>query len=79
MGYLRDISCFLHIIFITPEIITGFIMCLICVQIMEDKLTAREARQNLGELHVALTKEHILEVLKLIWQKEDEDWDLGSD
>tara|TARA_Y100001972_G_scaffold58515_1_gene71787 strand:- start:579 stop:719 length:141 start_codon:yes stop_codon:yes gene_type:complete len=46
---------------------------------MQDKLTAKEARQNLGELHVALPKEHILEVLKLIWQKEDEDWDLGSD
>lgn len=54
-------------------------MCLICVQIAENKLTAKEARQNLGELHIALTKEHILEVLKLIWQKEDEDWDLGSD
>tara|TARA_Y100000310_G_C20331439_1_gene645445 strand:+ start:122 stop:298 length:177 start_codon:yes stop_codon:yes gene_type:complete len=58
-------------------------MCLICVQIRQDKLTAEEARQNLGELYLNMDKEHIHEVLKLIWRKEDEEYlalcDYGSD
>ena len=58
-------------------------MCLICVQIRQDKLTAEEARQNLGELYLNMDKEHIHKVLKLIWQKEDEEYlalcDYGSD
>ena len=48
-------------------------MCLICAQIKEDKLTHKEARRNLGELRNNLTKDHILEVLKLIWEKEDKE------
>ena len=47
-------------------------MCLICAELKKDKLTHREARRNLGELRHNITKEHILEVLKLIWEKEDE-------
>jgi hypothetical protein len=47
-------------------------MCLICAELKKDKLTHREARRNLGELRHNITKEHILEVLKLIWKKEDE-------
>ena len=47
-------------------------MCLICAELKEDKLTHREAHRNLGELRHNITKEHILEVLKLIWEKEDE-------
>ena len=58
-------------------------MCLICVQIEQDKLTTKEARQNLGELSLNMDKKHIHEVLKLIWQKEDEEYeslsDVGSD
>ena len=50
---------------------------------MQDKLTVKEARQNLGELYLNMDKEHIHEVLKLIWQKEDEEYeslsDIGSD
>tara|TARA_R110002124_G_C8505584_1_gene474704 strand:+ start:292 stop:465 length:174 start_codon:yes stop_codon:yes gene_type:complete len=48
-------------------------MCLICAEIKKDKLTHKEARRNLGELRHNITKEHILEVLKLIWKKEDEE------
>ena len=59
------------------------IMCLICVQFKQDKLTIKEARQNLGELYLNMDKEHVHEVLKLIWQKEDEELlalcDYGSD
>jgi len=47
-------------------------VCLICVDLQKDKLTWKEARQNLGETHKKLEKDHILEVLKLIWEKEDE-------
>jgi hypothetical protein len=65
-------------------------MCLICSQLKNNKLTSAEARANLGELYTELDKEHIHEILKLIWQKEDEkndipnwDWedlvDVGSD
>ena len=55
-------------------------MCLICAQLKQDKLTAQEARQNLNELHSGLEKDHIHDLLKLIWRKEDEEgWELGSD
>ena len=58
-------------------------MCLICAELTKNKLTSAEARRNLGEMHTGLKKDHILEVLKLIWQKEDEEderlVDIGSD
>ena len=37
-------------------------MCIICVDLQKDKLTWREARRNLGEVHTKLEKDHILEV-----------------
>ena len=46
-------------------------MCLICVDLTKERLTSREARRNLRETHSTLTKKHILEVLRLIWEKED--------
>ena len=46
-------------------------MCLICVDITKDKLTAREARRNLKETYSTIPKKHVLEVLRLIWKKED--------
>jgi len=58
-------------------------MCLICVELSKNKLTVEEARRNLGELCTDLTKDHVHEVLRLIWQKEDEQYesikDEGSD
>tara|TARA_R110000824_G_scaffold232791_3_gene420960 strand:+ start:4698 stop:4934 length:237 start_codon:yes stop_codon:yes gene_type:complete len=48
-------------------------MCLICIEIEKDKLTTKEARNNLSELRDDMSKEHRLEVLKLIWKKEDEE------
>tara|TARA_R110000851_G_scaffold321679_1_gene487205 strand:+ start:167 stop:373 length:207 start_codon:yes stop_codon:yes gene_type:complete len=48
-------------------------MCLICVDLQKDKLTSYEARRNLGELQTSLDKEHIEVVMKLIWQKEEDD------
>ena len=58
-------------------------MCLICAELTKNKLTSAEARRNLGEMRAGLKKDHILEVLKLIWQKEDEEderlVDIGSD
>ena len=50
-------------------------MCLICIDLQKDKLTAKEARRNLGESYVTLEEKHRLEVLKLIWKKEDEETD----
>ena len=46
-------------------------MCLICVELKKNKLTSHEARRNLGELFEGMEKEHVKEVLKLIWEKED--------
>jgi len=48
-------------------------MCLICAELKQDKLTVLEARRNLGELYTTMDKEHIHEVLKLIWNKEDQE------
>ena len=49
-------------------------MCLICTELKKDKLTSLEARRNLGELYTNMEKDHIHEVLKLIWNKEDEEY-----
>ena len=49
-------------------------MCLICAELKQDKLTALEARRNLGELYTKMKKDHIYEVLRLIWNKEDEEY-----
>mgnify|MGYP003114704918 CR=1 FL=1 len=49
-------------------------MCLICVDLTKNSLTALEARQNLKEMISSLPKEHIHQVLRLIWQKEDEEY-----
>ena len=48
-------------------------MCLICAELKKNKLTSFEARRNLGELYTKMEKKHIHEVLKLIWNKEDEE------
>ncbi len=59
-------------------------MCMICIDLRKDKMSSMEARQNLGELYITLEKEHIYEVLRLIWKKEDEeyakeyDWAIGD-
>ena len=50
-------------------------MCLICVDIQKDKLTSVEARRNLKETYTTLDREHTMEVLQLIWKKEDEEQD----
>ena len=46
-------------------------MCLICIDLQKQKLTSFEARRNLGEIHTTLDKDHIIEVLKEIWRRED--------
>jgi hypothetical protein len=48
-------------------------MCIICVDIQKNKLTHEEARRNLSEIHKTLDKDHVLEVIKLIWKKQDEE------
>ena len=48
-------------------------MCLICAGLVTDKLTVSEARKNFGEMREQIDKEHRLEVLKMIWKKEDEE------
>ena len=37
-------------------------MCLICVDLAKEKLTAKEARRALGEMRGKLDREHIVEV-----------------
>tara|TARA_R110000737_G_scaffold233598_1_gene246767 strand:+ start:149 stop:325 length:177 start_codon:yes stop_codon:yes gene_type:complete len=58
-------------------------MCLICAELSKNILTVEEARRNLGELYTDMDKDHVHEVLRLIWQKEDEEYesikDEGSD
>jgi DNA polymerase IIIc chi subunit len=49
-------------------------MCLICVELSMDRLTSKEARKNLEELIHTLDEEHIKEVYRAIWDKEDEDY-----
>tara|TARA_R100000008_G_C3501367_1_gene123882 strand:- start:442 stop:630 length:189 start_codon:yes stop_codon:yes gene_type:complete len=49
-------------------------VCVICIDIEKDKLTALEARRNLNEMHSSLSEEHAQEVLQLIWKKEDEEY-----
>jgi hypothetical protein len=55
------------------------IICLICVDLQKDKLTWKEARRNLSETYVKLEQEHVLEVLRLIWKKEDQESQESSD
>tara|TARA_R100001163_G_C5064182_1_gene201689 strand:+ start:2790 stop:2960 length:171 start_codon:yes stop_codon:yes gene_type:complete len=43
------------------------------VDLEKDKLTWKEARRNLSEFSDTLDKDHKLEVLKKIWEKEDEE------
>ncbi len=58
-------------------------MCLICVELTKNKLTSLEARRNLGEMSTTIKKDHMQDILKLIWEKEDEEyesmWATGSD
>jgi hypothetical protein len=58
-------------------------MCLICSELSKNKLTVEEARRNLGELYTDMDEAHVHEVLRLIWQKEDQELqsikDEGSD
>ena len=48
-------------------------MCIICVDLTKDKLTYKEARRNLSEVGSTIAPEHRIEVLKLIWKKEDDE------
>tara|TARA_R110002020_G_scaffold19158_9_gene66583 strand:- start:661 stop:858 length:198 start_codon:yes stop_codon:yes gene_type:complete len=48
-------------------------MCLICIDLEREKLTSREARQNLGESYTSMENNHIIEVLKKIWKQEDKE------
>jgi len=50
-------------------------MCLICVELKKNNLTSIEARQNLKEMREAIEEDHRLEVLRNIWDKEDEEYD----
>ena len=49
-------------------------MCLICVEMTKENITAHEARTNLSEMYGDMTKDHVLEVLKLIWKQEDREY-----
>ena len=61
-------------------------MCIICIQLEKDKLTAHEAHRNLSEMKEALPEEHIQEVEEAIYNKlfartsefEDKELDLWS-
>ncbi len=47
-------------------------MCIICVQLAQDKLTTKEARRNMGEMRESIEEDHRIDVLKAIWKKEEE-------
>ena len=48
-------------------------MCIICVELQKNKLTSLEARSNLREMGSTIKEDHRMEVLQLIWDKEDEE------
>ena len=48
-------------------------MCLICVEMLHERLTSHEARRNLGEIKSTIPKEHIIEVYQAIRDKENEE------
>ena len=48
-------------------------MCIICVELSNNKLSTSEARRNLGEMRTVLDEEHVMEVYRKIWDKEDEE------
>jgi len=48
-------------------------MCLICVELAKGKLTSLEARRNFRELKSSLDDHHRLEILELIWKKEEDE------
>ena len=45
-------------------------MCLICVELIRNRLTAREARVNLREMRATLDDDHLDEVKKKIVEQE---------
>jgi len=49
-------------------------MCLICAELSSNKLTAFEARRNLNEMREVIVPGHRIQVLKAIWEKEDEEY-----
>ena len=53
-------------------------MCLICVELTKNKLTPREARNNLREMVTVIEEDHRIDVLRLIWKKEDEEDQLND-
>ena len=49
-------------------------MCIICVDLTKEKLTSFEARRNLKEMSSTIPEDHKLELLNLIWEKEDQEF-----
>lgn len=45
-------------------------MCLICVDLIKEKLTIREAYRNLGEMKSKIGQKHFEEVLDTLYQIE---------
>ena len=41
-------------------------MCLICIDLQKDKMTAIEARSNLNEIHETVSREHTMEILQVV-------------
>lgn len=54
-------------------------MCIICVQLAQDKLTTKEARRNMGEMRDSIEEDHRIDVLKAIWKKESAEEDQQKD
>ena len=48
-------------------------MCIICIEIEKNKLSAREARANLTEIIEQIDEDHVLEVKSKILNKESQE------
>lgn len=48
-------------------------MCLICVELAKSKITAKEGRQALREMRVAMDKTHVAEVEAKLAEAEKDD------
>ena len=55
-------------------------MCLICSDLSKDRIKPKEARRNLVEIRDSLTKDHYQEILELIDEKEQDEFEfVGAD
>jgi hypothetical protein len=49
-------------------------MCIICIDYNKQKMTVQEAYRALDEMREGMSKEHVLEVVDMLWNDHWEEW-----